>query len=110
MNSTGRDRTATTDWYEIRLQGHLAPRWSTLLADMTVAHDEESTVLRGPVVDQAALHGLLARVRDIGMPLLSIIRIDHGLPQHHESVEPPADPREGTSAIHHFDPPTGDRP
>jgi hypothetical protein len=77
---------------------------------MTVTHDHDTTVLRGPVVDQAALHGLLARVRDIGMPLLSIIRLDHEPPARHESAEPPADPLDGPSATHHSDPPTGDRP
>ena len=73
---------------------------------MAVAYDHDATVLRGPVVDQAALHGLLARVRDIGMPLLSIIRMEPEHLRHHE----PAEPCDGSSATHHFDPLTGDRP
>lgn len=110
MNSTGPDRPAATDWYEIRLQGHLAPRWSTLLAHMTVTHDHDTTVLRGPVVDQAALHGLLARVRDIGMPLLSIIRLDPQHPQRRQQSELLPEPCSATPATSLFDPSMGDQP
>jgi hypothetical protein len=59
--------------YEIRVQGHLDARWTAWLEGM--AHDVEPdgvTVLRGPVADQAALPGLLARRRDIGLPLISV--------------------------------------
>jgi hypothetical protein len=101
VNSTGPDQRDTTHWYEIRLQGRLAPRWSTWLADMTVSHDPDgSTVLRAPAVDQAALHGLLARVRDIGMPLLSIIRLD----------DEPIRPIAPSALPAPSDPPKGDRP
>lgn len=62
--------------YEIRLQGHLATRWVIWFEGMTITLQANGdTLLRGPVVDQAALHGLLKRVRDIGMPLLSVNRV-----------------------------------
>lgn len=71
------------DWYEFRLQGHLGSRWSTWLDGMDLTHHSDgTTVARGPVVDQAALHGLLARVRDIGLPLLSVTRVEADQPQH----------------------------
>ena len=67
-------------WYEIRLQGRLDPRWSTWFDGMTLTTDPggPGTVLRGPVVDQAALHGLLARLRDVGLPLVSVERVPPG--------------------------------
>jgi hypothetical protein len=65
------------DRYEIRLKGHLASRWATWFDDMTLTTDTDgTTVLQGPVVDQAALHGLLNKLRDIGLPLLSVNRVD----------------------------------
>lgn len=59
-------------WYEIRLQGRLDPRWSARFEGMTLTTTDGTTLLAGPVVDQAALHGLLHRLRDLGLPLLSI--------------------------------------
>jgi hypothetical protein len=65
------------DWYEIRIQGRLGARWSTWLDGLDLSHpDDGTTVLRGPVTDQAALHGLLHKVRDLGLPLLSVTRTD----------------------------------
>jgi hypothetical protein len=65
------------DWYEIRIQGRLEARWSTWLDGLDLSHpDDGTTVLRGPVTDQAALHGLLHKVRDLGLPLLSVTRTD----------------------------------
>ncbi len=59
--------------YEIRVKGYLSPEWSHWFDDMTITHDDEgNTLLAGPVVDQAALHGLLAKVRDLGLPLLAV--------------------------------------
>ena len=59
--------------YEIRIKGHLADRWSHWFESMTITLEEDGdTLLAGPVVDQAALHGLLKKVRDLGMPLLSV--------------------------------------
>jgi hypothetical protein len=63
-----------TDQYEIRLRGRLDERWSAWFEGMTMALEPGGvTVLRGPVVDQAALHGLLARLRDLGLPLISVV-------------------------------------
>jgi hypothetical protein len=59
--------------YEIRLKGHLDDRWGDWFGGLTITlEDNGDTLLTGPVVDQAALHGLLKRVRDLGMPLLSV--------------------------------------
>ncbi len=59
--------------YEIRLLGHLETRWAAWFDGMTLSHERDgSTVLSGPVADQAALHGLLQKVRDIGIPLVSV--------------------------------------
>ncbi len=59
--------------YEIRLQGRLDERWAAWFDGMTVSHEPGGvTVLAGPVADQAALHGLLARLRDLGLPLVSV--------------------------------------
>ena len=62
--------------YEIRLKGHLDERWAERFAGLTFSHDGDgTTVLFGPVVDQAALYGLLRKVRDLGLPLLSVVHI-----------------------------------
>ncbi|MDT5040913.1 MAG: hypothetical protein QOE51_1898 [Actinoplanes sp.] len=67
--------------YEIRVQGRLADRWATWFDGMTLtAGRDGSTVLEGPVVDQTALHGLLHKVRDIGLPLLSVTRLGDAEP------------------------------
>ena len=60
-------------WYEIRIQGRLDDRWFTWFDDLDLSHTTDGTaVLRGPVVDQAALNGLLHKLRDLGVPLLSV--------------------------------------
>jgi hypothetical protein len=60
-------------WYEFRIQGRLDDRWAVWFDDMAFeTSDGGVTTLRGPVVDQAALHGILARLRDIGLPLLGV--------------------------------------
>jgi hypothetical protein len=67
--------------YEIRLKGHLDARWAARFDGLTLSRDKDgTTVIRGPVIDQAALHGLLQNVRDIGLPLVSVTRIDAGTP------------------------------
>jgi hypothetical protein len=81
--------------YEVRIDGRLGPRWSAWLDGMDIAREADgTTVLRGTVVDQAALHGLLSRLRDIGLPLISVTRVE------------PAPPPETAD---HPDHPTGDR-
>ncbi|HSG15989.1 MAG TPA: hypothetical protein VLE70_06660 [Anaerolineae bacterium] len=65
--------------YEIRLKGHLADRWAGWFEGLAITLEEDGdTLLTGPVVDQAALHGLLKKVRDLGLPLLSVNRIEPG--------------------------------
>jgi hypothetical protein len=59
--------------YDIRVLGHLAPRWAARFEGMSLtAHDDGSTVIHGPVADQAALHGLLRTLSDLGLPLISV--------------------------------------
>ena len=59
--------------YEIRLKGHLEARWADRFGNMTITLAENGeTLLIGPVLDQAALHGLLKKVRDLGLPLISV--------------------------------------
>ncbi len=62
--------------YQIRIEGHLRCEWSDWFEGLTItALDNGETLLTGPVVDQAALHGLLKKVRDVGMPLLSVMSV-----------------------------------
>ncbi|MFI7065809.1 hypothetical protein ACIBL3_32755 [Kribbella sp. NPDC050124] len=64
-------------WYEIRLHGRLDSRWSDWFDGLTLtAGADGSTTLRGPVADQAALYGVLQRLRDLGLPLISIAQIE----------------------------------
>jgi hypothetical protein len=71
-------RTSTTDpdaprIYQIKLEGHLSHQWMDWFDGLTITlADNGDTVLTGPVVDQAALHGLLKKVRDLGLPLRSV--------------------------------------
>jgi hypothetical protein len=75
-------------WYQIRVKGHLGPRWATWFEGMTLTtHSDGTTVLAGPVADQAALHGLLHKVGDVGLPLLSVTQVHAAL-----STCPPTNP------------------
>jgi hypothetical protein len=63
--------------YEIRLKGHLAARWAAWFDGLSLRHESDGcTTIHGPVVDQAALHGLLTKVRDMGLPLVSVRRLE----------------------------------
>ena len=65
--------------YHIRIEGHLGPHWSDWFGGLIVTLDGDGeTLLSGPVVDQAALHAVLRKVRDLGMPLLSVTRVTPG--------------------------------
>ena len=73
--------TSNAKVYEIRLKGQLDSRWTDWFEGLTITlEDNGDTLLTGPVVDQAALHGLLKRVRDLGMPLVSVNPVEHGPP------------------------------
>jgi hypothetical protein len=64
-------------WYEIRVRGELDSRWSAWFEGLQITSDQAGhTTIAGLVADQAALHGLLAKVRDLGLPLLSVRQID----------------------------------
>lgn len=59
--------------YEVRVRGHLAPRWAAWFDGMTLTrHDDGTTVIHGMVADQSALHGLLRKLNDLGVPLISV--------------------------------------
>ncbi len=63
--------------YEIRIKGHLDNRWAAWFEGLTITREDNGeTRLTGPVVDQAALHGLLRKVRDLGLPLVAVIHIE----------------------------------
>jgi hypothetical protein len=80
---------AESDRYEIRVQGQLDESWSDWFEGFTLTNEsDETTTLTGPVIDQAALHGLLRRVGDLGVTLISVNVLD-GSPK----VEPPHTPR-----------------
>jgi hypothetical protein len=65
--------------YQIRIKGHLGSQWTDWFGGLTITLEEDGdTLLTGPVVDQAALHGLLKKVRDLGLPLLSVNRLEPG--------------------------------
>ncbi len=84
-------RSSDSSRYEIRLGGHLEPRWAAWFDGMTLTHaDDGSTVLTGSALDQAALHGALRKVRDLGLPLLAVTQLDPDEP--HTSTSYPADP------------------
>jgi hypothetical protein len=62
--------------YQIRLKGHLGREWADWFEGLTITLEEDgNTLLTGPVIDQAALHGLLKKVRDLGLPLVSVVPV-----------------------------------
>jgi hypothetical protein len=79
MSTTQADSEAQPEpeLYEIRLKGHLDDRWADWFDGLTITREDNGTTrLTGAVVDQAALHGLLSKVRDLGLPLLAVIQLD----------------------------------
>ncbi len=65
--------------YQIRVKGHLGRQWTDWFGGLSITPEEDGdTLLTGPVVDQAALFGLLRKVRDLGLPLLSVNRVEPG--------------------------------
>ena len=79
--------------YQIKIMGHLGNQWSDWFDGLTITQDEEgNTLLTGPVVDDAALHGLLQKVRDLGMQLLSVNRV---APDQSDAEDKKKDNKEG---------------
>ena len=78
--------------YEIRLKGHLDARWAGSFEPMSFTHTSDgTTILAGPVIDQAALYGLLRKVRDLGLPLLAVNLVDPNQangPAHNVDTDP----------------------
>jgi hypothetical protein len=67
----------TSTHYQIKVKGQLDPRWSEWFDGLTLSHEPDgSTVLSGPVVDQAALYGILLKLHDLNLPLLSVSRVE----------------------------------
>jgi hypothetical protein len=63
--------------FQIRIQGHLSQQWTDWFEGLIITLEEDgNTLLNGPVVDQSALHGILKRIRDLGVPLLSVNSVD----------------------------------
>ena len=83
----------TPGQYRISVKGHLAQRWAGWFDGLRLTNESDgTTVLSGPVVDQAALHGLLQRVRDVGLPLVSVTQVEPA---------PPADGAVVIATAHH---------
>ena len=78
----------TSVFYEIRIEGHIGDSWSSWFEGLTIRHEESGeTVLTGPLVDEAALYGVLAEIRDLGLPLVELKRIQGGeMPSQHQEV------------------------
>jgi hypothetical protein len=80
--------------YEIRLKGHLDGRWAAWFDGLSLSRESDgTTIIHGPIADQAALHGLLQRIRDTGLPLVSVICVE---PDPAETLA--GEPRRSTSA------------
>jgi hypothetical protein len=77
MSDISAGRHPGPGWYEIRLKGHLDSRWASWLDVLSLTNESNGTTLiRGLIADQAALHGLLQKVRDLGLPLISVAQIE----------------------------------
>ena len=83
MSQNQDGRSACPARYEIRLGSRLDPRWAAWFDGLTLTSTAQdgTTTLRGPVADQAALHGFLERIRDLGVPLISVTAIDPDEPR-----------------------------
>ena len=77
MSSTSTGHQPDAGRYEIRVEGRLESRWAAWFDGMTLAPASDgTTTISGPVLDQAALHGLLRKLRDVGLPLISVTQLD----------------------------------
>jgi hypothetical protein len=77
MRASGRAMKTQDQFYQIRVEGHLGSSWATWFEGMDIHHEEGGeTTLTGPIRDQAALHGVLMRIRDLGLPLVAVRRLN----------------------------------
>ena len=81
MSATPAGRRQDPGRYEICVKGHLGNRWAAWFDGMTLTRSSDgTTIIHGPVADQAALHGLLQKTRDLGLPLISVNHVAPGHP------------------------------
>jgi hypothetical protein len=81
MSAIPAGRHQDPGWYEIRVKGHLSPRWAAWFDGLTLTRGSDgTTIMRGPVTDQTALHGVLQKIRDLGLPLISVNHVAPGHP------------------------------
>ena len=81
MSAIPADRHQDPGRYEIRVKGHLDTRWAAWFDGLTLTPGSDgTTIIHGPVADQAALHGALQKIRDLGLPLISVHHADPGHP------------------------------
>jgi hypothetical protein len=74
--TAARDMETEGQFYEIRVEGHLGTSWATWFEGLDIRHEENGeTVLSGVIVDQTALHGVLMKIRDLGLPLVAVRRV-----------------------------------
>ena len=105
MSSARASGGAHPSWgrVEIRVKGHLEPRWSDWLDGLTLAcEDDGTTFIEGPVVDQSALFGIIDRLRDLALPLISVLHIDpeDRRTDHVQGAVHPYDPESPTPRSH----------
>jgi hypothetical protein len=82
MSETSTGRYHGPGRYEIRLKGHLHSRWAAWFDGLSLTNESDgTTIIYGPVADQAALYGLLQKTRDLGLPLISVNHVDPGHPE-----------------------------
>jgi hypothetical protein len=81
VNSMNQPPPPDAPWrYQIKVEGHLNPTWSAWFEELTLTHDPDgSTLLSGVVIDQAALHGVLVKIRDLGLTLIAVQRSGNGI-------------------------------
>ena len=75
------------DYYHIKIKGKLGPQWSDHFAGLTVTSEQGETTIAGLIADQAALHGILIKIRDLGLTLLLVKRIDRNSKSHTKETE-----------------------
>jgi hypothetical protein len=86
MGGSEKGKASAMNSYEIRVKGHLDPRWSAWFEGLTITYQDDCTVLRGPLADEAMLHGVLMKVRDLALPLIALSREDTDGPVQEETV------------------------